>query len=166
MAHMNIEHVEAKAATCVETGNIEYWYCTECGQAWLDAECTLNTNLKAVILPLGDHVAGEPVESKTEKPEYPCQSIWVTYCSVCGEEISREVRGGILGDANCDGEVDNIDAMLIARYDVGLTAANKIHLEACDVNGDGAVDNIDAMLVARYDVGFTSKYPIGQEMNG
>ena len=54
MAHAEATHVEAKAPTCYENGNIEYWYCEDCGQAWLDAECTLNTNLKAVILPTVD----------------------------------------------------------------------------------------------------------------
>ena len=51
MAHAEATHVAAVAATCYEDGNIEYWYCADCGQAWLDAECTLNTNLKAVVLP-------------------------------------------------------------------------------------------------------------------
>ena len=160
-----IEHVAAKAPTCIEEGNIEYWYCTVCGYAWLDADLTLNTNLKAVILPLADHVPGEPVIEEYNDG-YPCQKYEVVYCSVCGEELSREIVGGLLGDANCDGEVDNIDAMLIARYDVGLTTADQIHVDVCDVNGDGDVDNIDSMLVARYDVGYTSKYPIGQEITG
>ena len=47
----DIVHVEAKEPTATENGNIEYWYCTKCGYAWLDEYCTLNTNLKAVILP-------------------------------------------------------------------------------------------------------------------
>ena len=55
MAHAEATHVAAKDATCIELGNIEYWYCEACGQAWLDEACTLNTNLKAVVLPLADH---------------------------------------------------------------------------------------------------------------
>ena len=51
----NIEHVEAKAATCEAEGNIEYWYCTECGFAWLDEYLRQNTNLMAVKLPKADH---------------------------------------------------------------------------------------------------------------
>jgi hypothetical protein len=57
MAHAEATHVAAKAPTCSENGNIEYWYCEACGQAWLDADCTLNTNLKAVILPASGHNA-------------------------------------------------------------------------------------------------------------
>ena len=137
------------APNCTEQGYTTHT-CTVCG----------NVTVDNYIPATGHTPAGEPViENKTEDG-------WdeVVYCTVCEEELSRKhIGGGLWGDANGDGEVDNIDAMLIARYDVGLTAANKIHLEACDVNGDGEVDNIDAMLVARYDVGFTSKYPIGQE---
>ena len=55
MAHKPATHVEAVAPTCTTLGNIEFWYCEECGQAWLDAACTLNTNLMAVRLPMGDH---------------------------------------------------------------------------------------------------------------
>ncbi len=46
----NMAHKEAVAPSCTENGNIEYWYCADCGMAWLDEACTLNTNLKAVVL--------------------------------------------------------------------------------------------------------------------
>ena len=67
MAHAEATHVEAKAPTTTENGNIEYWYCEECGQAWLDEACTLNTNLKAVILPMIEEEA--PVETPDETPD-------------------------------------------------------------------------------------------------
>ena len=76
-----VEHVEAVAATCFEQGNIEYWYCTTCGYAWLDADCTLNTNLKAVILPVSHNVkhveAVAPICDEDGNVEY-----W--YCEDCG----------------------------------------------------------------------------------
>ena len=46
----NMVHKEAVAPSCTENGNIEHWYCADCGMAWLDEACTLNTNLKAVVL--------------------------------------------------------------------------------------------------------------------
>ena len=63
LAHV-VEHVEAKAATATENGNIEYWYCKDCGYAWLDAACTKNTNLKAVILPATGETT-DPVAPET-----------------------------------------------------------------------------------------------------
>ncbi|MBE6807232.1 MAG: hypothetical protein E7527_04380, partial [Ruminococcaceae bacterium] len=82
MAHGTIAHVEAVAPTCFEDGNIEYWYCEACGQAWLDEACTLNTNLKAVVLPMAHdeltHVAAvEPTCTEEGNIEY-----W--YCEACG----------------------------------------------------------------------------------
>ena len=35
----DLEHVEAKAASCVEAGNIEYWYCKRCGRYFSDENC-------------------------------------------------------------------------------------------------------------------------------
>ena len=70
----NVIHVEAKAATCVAMGNIEYWYCDVCGMAWLDEACTMNTNLRAVKLAAtGEH---------TYTNEYDID------CNVCGAERS------------------------------------------------------------------------------
>ncbi|MBR3778521.1 MAG: hypothetical protein IKL13_02200, partial [Clostridia bacterium] len=82
MAHCELTHVEAKAPTCFEDGNIEYWYCEACGYAWLDAEGTLPTNLKAVILPMTHceltHVeAVAPTCFENGNIEY-----W--YCEACG----------------------------------------------------------------------------------
>ena len=44
---------------------LEVWFCPDCGQAWLDAECTRNTNLKAVILPMLIEEPEEPQEPET-----------------------------------------------------------------------------------------------------
>ena len=77
-----IEHVEAKDATCEATGNIEYWYCTTCGYAWLDEACTLNTNLKAVILPMVEH-AVEHVEAVAATC-FEQGNIEYWYCAACG----------------------------------------------------------------------------------
>ncbi len=47
----NIAHVEAVEPGCHYAGNVEYWYCTDCGSAWTDDELTQVTNIKSVILP-------------------------------------------------------------------------------------------------------------------
>ena len=73
-ASHNVNHVEAVAPTCNAMGNIEYWYCDVCGQAWLDEACTLNTNRFAVILPMA--------EEHTYTNEYDID------CNVCGAERS------------------------------------------------------------------------------
>ena len=64
-----VVHVEAKAATCTENGNVEYWYCSDCGSAWLDEAQTMVTNLRSVIT-FGEH-----------SYFYPCDPV----CQVCYE---------------------------------------------------------------------------------
>lgn len=38
--HTDLEHIPAKAATKTTTGNIEYWYCEDCGKYFADAAAT------------------------------------------------------------------------------------------------------------------------------
>jgi hypothetical protein len=44
-------HVEAKAATTDEEGNVEYWYCETCRKVWKDEACTQVTTWEDVVLP-------------------------------------------------------------------------------------------------------------------
>ncbi|MCH8009697.1 MAG: hypothetical protein IIC91_12630 [Chloroflexi bacterium] len=49
-----------------------------------------------------------------------------------------------VGDANCDGRIDSVDALLVLQLHAGLIS------EVCgdvDVNGDGDVNSLDAMLI-------------------
>ncbi len=71
-------------------------------------------------------------------------------CQHCGEKDPDAV---LLGDANDDGEINYLDAMLIAQYYVGDIADEDLNLSAADVNGDGEVNYLDAMMVAQYYVG-------------
>ena len=56
------------------------------------------------------------------------------------------------GDANEDGVVDIVDAMMILRYDCGWNVT--VNMSNSDVNGDNAVDIVDAMMILRYDCGW------------
>ncbi len=85
VAH-TIEHVDAKTVVCgdAENGNLEYWYCTVCGYAWLDAECTKVTNLKSVVVPAAAahtvvHVDAVPAYCGAESA-----NIEYWYCTTCG----------------------------------------------------------------------------------
>ena len=57
----------AKSATCLDAGNVAYWTCINenCGQMFLDKDCTKKTNEKDVVVPalnhdLKQHEAKEP----------------------------------------------------------------------------------------------------------
>ncbi|MBR5524726.1 MAG: hypothetical protein IKU51_05635 [Clostridia bacterium] len=121
MAHKEATHVEAKAATCYENGNIEYWYCEACGQAWLDAECTLNTNLLAVILPMA-HTNVKHVEAKAPTC-YENGNLEYWFCEDCGQAWL---------DAECILNTNLLAVVLPAGHDVKHVEAIE---PACHYNG-------------------------------
>jgi len=80
----NLEHHAAVDATCVENGNIEYWYCPDCGCYWQDAALTQLTNRFNVIIPAnGEHTPGEKVT--VVAPTLDAEGVWEIRCSACGE---------------------------------------------------------------------------------
>lgn len=75
-------------------------------------------------------------------------------CIRCG----KAERVLLMGDADGDGKVNNVDAMLVLQYAVGLKEAGTLNLDVCDVSGDGKVNNVDAMKILQYAVGLISKF--------
>ena len=71
---------------------------------------------------------------------------------LCGVEPAEE-SSVTLGDVNGDGTIDAADAVMIQRYDSGLTTLTDEQLAAADVNADGLVDAADAVKIQRYDAG-------------
>lgn len=63
-----------------------------------------------------------------------------------------------VGDANCNGDVDAIDAALMLQFSAGLLGQLQCAAGA-DVNGDGRVDAIDAALVLQYGAGLLAQLP-------
>jgi len=74
-------------------------------------------------------------------------------CTVCGASAFS------MGDANNDGSVNNVDAMLVLQYAVGLLDESKLNIAACNVNNDSSINNVDAMLVLQYAVGLIEVFP-------
>ena len=66
---------------------------------------------------------------------------------------TEEPTSVTLGDVNGDGTIDAADAVMIQRYDSGLTTLTDEQLAAADVNADGLVDAADAVKIQRYDAG-------------
>ncbi|MBR2152799.1 MAG: hypothetical protein IJ944_05920 [Clostridia bacterium] len=82
-----------------------------------------------------------------------------TYCLGCGAMIEKgeKIWTGVPGDANGDGFVNAMDAMLISQYYVGLDV--EIDIAVSDVNGDGNVNAMDAMLISQFYVGLIDRFP-------
>ena len=88
----NAVYTEAKAATCFEPGNVEYWYCANCDVYYLDAACTIITNAKNVIIPITHNIIHVVAKDATC---FEPGNIEYWYCDVCGaawtDELCREV---------------------------------------------------------------------------
>ena len=85
--HVAGTHVPAKAATCTEDGNVEYWICTGCGK-YIDDN--LNVIADVVIAKTG-HTAGAAVRENEKAATCTAEGSYdeVVKCKVCGEELSR-----------------------------------------------------------------------------
>jgi hypothetical protein len=60
--------------------------------------------------------------------------------------------GGLLGDVNCDGHVNAIDAAFILQLTAGLIGSVPCPQNA-DVNHDGSINPIDSALILQYTAG-------------
>ncbi|MBN2536103.1 MAG: hypothetical protein JXB88_24695 [Spirochaetales bacterium] len=65
--------------------------------------------------------------------------------------------GGNPGDVNEDGEINIVDALLVAQYYVGLDPSN-FNINNADTNCDGQIDIVDALLIAQYYVGLVDSF--------
>ena len=88
-------HVEAKAATCKDPGNIEYWVCDQgeypCGAYFsADDDDAIICEEDTVRPKTGMHQAGEPREENVTEPTCNRNGEFdkVYYCTVCGDKIS------------------------------------------------------------------------------
>ena len=48
--HVNLKHVDAKAATAESAGNIEYWHCEKCGKYFSDAKAAHEITLEQTVI--------------------------------------------------------------------------------------------------------------------
>ena len=58
--HANLTHTDAVAATCTKDGNIEYWYCADCGRYFSDANAETQINKADTVEKAKGHNWGGP----------------------------------------------------------------------------------------------------------
>lgn len=89
----------------------------------------------------------------------------LTSLSVLPADASTTSSSYTLGDVNGDGDINNLDAVYVLKYDAGIIALTEAQLKAADVSGDEVADNQDAALILKFDAGciqgFPSQYPQG-----
>ena len=91
--HVNLRHVAAIDATCVEDGNIEHWYCPDCGKCFSDFAGENEIAFgDTVIAATGEHDWGEWVTDS----ESSCTTGGTRHrvCNVCGERQDETLPVG------------------------------------------------------------------------
>ena len=79
-------HRAARAATCIAEGQIEHWFCSDCGGYFVDADGKNATTASAVILPKAAHV---PAPYADVAPTCTANgSTGGTYCKTCTWELT------------------------------------------------------------------------------
>ena len=63
-----------------------------------------------------------------------------------------------MGDVNCDGRVNSIDAALILQFGAALMTSLSCQ-DAADVSEDGTINSIDAALILQYDAALIDTLP-------
>lgn len=96
-------------------------------------ERTGATALSLSLQAFHDGTDGEPMLINAETVE------GAVYCN-------SQAAPPLLGDVNCDGRVNSIDAALVLQYTARLVTTLPC-LSNGDMNGDGVVNSIDAFLI-------------------
>lgn len=138
----NYEKSSSVEATCTNSAYDNY-------------ECTMCQDTYYVITApsLGGHIGGEATCTQRAECER-CLESYGKYlpheyddsgiCQAC----TFEKIDIVFGDMNNDGDIDDVDNMLLDRYLAGWDI--DFHEDAADVNGDETVDDLDNLLFSRY----------------
>ena len=84
-------------------------------------------------------------DTEPGKCKYECENCYTTFTQII--PIGTGTDSNIIGDANNDGKVDIVDAVLIERKMAGWDVT--IYGNNGDANGDGTIDGKDAILIRR-----------------
>jgi len=87
----SLEKVAAKAATCTEFGNLEYYKCTDCGLCFEDADGKTAVDEWDMKLLYKPHEGGTPVYNWLEHPNGQVTCVAVLSCRDCQTVLKREV---------------------------------------------------------------------------
>ena len=89
--HANLKHIDAKAATKTSEGNIEYWYCADCGKYYKDAKATQKITKEQTVtakLPSNNNGSyNKPGNNATASPQTGDSSnlaLWIAMLLVSG----------------------------------------------------------------------------------
>ena len=102
--HTDMQATAAQEATCIENGNIAYWYCSDCGKYFSDAAGTTEIAFADTVLTSGAHTLTAVGAQGATCTETGNVAYWS--CSACGKYFS---------DANATVEILLADTVISAQ---------------------------------------------------
>ena len=92
----SIKESAAKAATCTESGQIQFWYCEICSATFRDANCTIPAVASDLIVEAKGHVV---VVDAPVAPTYTSEGLTEgSHCSICNEIFNPQKPVDMLQD--------------------------------------------------------------------
>lgn len=86
----NMEEIEKTDATCTESGNIAYWYCTDCGNYYTDLKGVKSIQLEDTVIAPKGHTK---VIDSYVAPTYTSTGLTEgSHCSVCNTVIKAQIE--------------------------------------------------------------------------
>lgn len=85
--HVNLTHVDAKAATAESAGNIEYWHCEKCGKYYSDAKAAHEITLEQTVI---EKLPGkEAVNNLPKTGDDSRVALWLLLLAVSGGALLK-----------------------------------------------------------------------------
>ena len=85
--HVNLTHVDAKAATAESAGNIEYWHCEKCGKYFSDAKAAHEITLEQTVI---EKLPGkETVNNLPKTGDDSRVALWLLLLAVSGGALLK-----------------------------------------------------------------------------
>ena len=109
-----------------------------------------------------DMDATEPEEVTTipaDVTTFPAEPTYPVIATTSPEASTEPGKPVIFGDANNDGSVDTLDAVLVQKYTAERILLTAEQIYAADVNKDGVADTLDAILIQQFAAGIISVFP-------
>lgn len=122
--HIELIHIAAKEATSAVEGNIEYWYCEDCGKYFSDKDGKAEIKLEDTIIPklLPEMIEGQ----STSVSEGESKALVFRSSAAFDDFIRVEIDGQILDENNYTKKEGSTIIILDADYVEQLVAGQHI----------------------------------------
>lgn len=133
--HVGLKHTDAKDATLAEAGNIEYWYCEDCGKYFSDANAANEITRESTVIPALKAPSIKPADGKGVYTKNSGKDLVFTTENM-PEEIKVKVGSTVLSEGK-DYTVSNgsivlktsyLESLGYGSYTLVVTDANGVEL--------------------------------------